>query len=119
MRQIILFFVLAVASAEVLSGRTIDIHKLSEIKDIAVLYQKVNQLVSKVRQCAAAGMAPASDCYCQYPSKLAATRTAYERVEKKYPSWMDNSVRWRGEEEIFSSNLYLRGIRQQLNQPCS
>ncbi len=119
MRLVVPFFILAIATAEVLSGQTIDIHKVSEIKDIEVLDQELDQLVSKVRQCAAAGMAPASDCYCQYPTKLAAARATYKRLENKYPRWMGNSVRWRNDMEALSSNLYLRGIRQQLNQPCS
>ena len=119
MRLVVPFLILVVATAEVLSGQTIDIHKVSEIKDIEVLDQELDQLVSKVRQCAAAGMSPASDCYCQYPAKLAAARATYKRLENKYPRWMGNSVRWRNDMEALSSNLYLRGIRQQLNQPCS
>ena len=118
MRQLILLFSLVVACAEARTDRTIELHKVSEIADIEVLDQEVEQLVAKVRQCAAAGLAPASDCYCQYPGKLAATKHAYDRVANKYPNWTDGSVRWWGEGKAFSSNLYLRGIRQQLEQPC-
>ena len=119
MRQLILFSFLVVSSGEALSDRTVELHKVSEITDIEVLDQEVEQLVAKVRQCVAAGLAPASDCYCQYPSRLAATREAYHRVADKYPNWTDGSVRWWNEDRAFSSNLYLRWIRQQLEQPCS
>ena len=40
MRLVVPFFILAIATAEVLSGQTIDIHKVSEMKDIEVLDQE-------------------------------------------------------------------------------
>ena len=102
-----------------LSDGTIEISEVSEISDIVVLDQELEQMVVKVRQCAEAGLASASDCYCQYPAKLAAIRKAYNRVARKYPSWTEGSIRWWDEGRSFSSNLYLRGVGQQLARPCS
>ena len=119
MKQLFLLFFLVVTFTAAQADRTIDIDEDTEIADIMLLDQEVERLVTKVRQCSAVGLAPASDCYCHYPRKLAATRAAYDRVARKYPGWTDNSVRWRNEADMFSSNLYLPGIRQRLEQPCS
>lgn len=124
MIRLIQFFILAVACAQAhpvsaLGERTIELHTSSEIADIELLDQQVEQLVAKVRQCAAVGLAPASDCYCYYPGKLESTRQAYEDVVSKHPSWADGSVRWWTDDGSFSSSLYLRGIRQQIEQPCT
>ena len=119
MRRLFVLLFLLVASSAARTDRTIEIHEVSEISDIAFLDKELEQMVAKVRQCAAAGLASASDCYCQYPGKLAAIRKAYDRVAKKYPDWTDGSIRWWDKGSSFSSNLYLRGVRQQLEQPCS
>ena len=119
MIRLVLLSLLLVASSGAQTESTIEIYKVSEISDIAVLDKELEQMVAKVRQCAAAGLASASDCYCEYPGKLAAIRKAYDRVVEKYPSWTEGSIRWWDKGSGFSSNLYLRGVRQQLEQPCS
>ena len=119
MRKLVFFLALLLHSSGSLSDRTIEISDISEISDIARLDFELEQMVSKVRQCAEVGLASASNCYCKYPVKLDAVRKAYETLAQKYPNWRDHSIRWWDEGSTFSSNLYLRGVRQQLSQPCS
>ena len=119
MKKLVFVFVFLLHSSTSFSDRTIDVHEVSEILDVTRLDMELEQMVSKVRQCAAVGLASASDCYCHYPARLDAVRQAYDRLAEKYPNWMDRSIRWWNEGSDFSSNLYLRGIRQRLSRPCS
>ena len=119
MQRTILLFFLLITSVSAAGNETIELRTSSEIADIQLLDRQVEQLVAKVRQCAAAGLAPASDCYCYYPEKLASTRQVFRAVVSKHPDWADGSVLWRTDERSLSSSLYMRGIRQQIEQPCS
>ena len=119
MTKTILFLFLLVVSAEARSDQIIELHRSDDIADIELLDRELTQLVAKVRQCAAAGLAPASDCYCYYPSKLESTRAVYRHVLDRHPEWMDQSVIWWDESRSYSSNLHLRGLKQHIEQPCS
>ena len=119
MGRLVFFLALSLQSSGSLSDRTIEISDISEISDVARLDMELEQMVSKVRQCAAVGLASASNCYCKYPAKLDAVREAYDTLAKKYPNWRDRTIRWWDEGSAFSSNLYLRGVRQRLSEPCS
>ncbi|MBT4162054.1 MAG: hypothetical protein HOC70_13230 [Gammaproteobacteria bacterium] len=119
MIKTILFFILVVVSTEARSDQTIELHRTNDIADIELLDRELTQLVAKVRQCAAAGLAPASDCYCYYPTKLESTRVVYHQVLERHPEWLDRSVLWWDQSRSFTSNLRLRGLKQHIEEPCS
>lgn len=118
-KQAIPFFLLLLVPAQALSESTIELHRSADIADIERLDEELTRLVAKVRQCAAAGLAPVSDCYCVYPSKLEATRRVYSHLLDKHPEWEDRSVLWWNEDRSYTSNLHLRGLRDKIEQPCS
>ena len=88
-----------------------------DIRDIEMLDSEVDRLVAKVRQCAAAGLAPVSDCFCYYPAKLASARSAFNRVLVKHPDWEDRSIRWRDNRQ--PDQLHLGGLKKRIQQPCT
>lgn len=90
----------------------------SDIQDIESLEQEVDNLTSKIRQCAAAGLAPAIECHCLYPNKLASTINAYYEVLEKHPEWENRAVLWWDNQRVTPSNLHMGGIRTTIEKPC-
>ena len=101
------------------SARPIELMKANDIADVKQLDVEVERLAAKVRQCAAAGLAPATECHCQYPSKLASAKNAYQSVIQKHPEWEDQTVLWWDQARSYPSNLHFRGLRAQFESPCS
>ena len=116
---LLLIFLLFVPPQALTGQQSLELHVSSDIADIERLDQEVSQLIAKVRQCAAAGLAPASECYCMYPSKLESTRKVYSNLLDKHPDWEGQSLLWWSEDRSFSSNLHLRGLRDRIEQPCT
>ena len=119
MFKVILLLILIAVPVEVCSDQTVELHRSSDIADIELLDRELTRLVAKVRQCAAAGLAPASECYCYYPSKLESTREVYREVIDRHPDWVDRSLLWWDESRSFMSSLHLRGLKTHMEQPCS
>jgi len=116
---LLLIFLLFVSPQALTEEPLLELHASSDIADIERLDQEVSRLIAKVRQCAAAGLAPASECYCLYPAKLESTREVYSSLLDKHPHWEDHSLRWRNEDRALTSNLHLRGLRSRIEQPCT
>lgn len=89
------------------------------IRIIENLDGRVDQLIAKVRQCAAAGLAPMSECHCRYPVKLESAREAYEEVLMRHPEWENRAVLWWDAGEPRPSNLHMGGLKNRFDQPCS
>lgn len=116
---LLLIFLLFVPPQALTGQQSLELHVSNDIADIERLDQEVSQLIAKVRQCAAAGLAPASECFCMYPAKLEATREVYSSLLDKHPHWIDLSLHWRSEDRSLTSNLHLRGLRDRIEQPCT
>lgn len=91
----------------------------NEIHDIEALDTAVNQLSAKMRQCVAAGLAPATQCHCLYPRKLASAKAAYFDLLAKYPNWAGRAVLWWDLSGAYSSNLHMGGLKHTIGQPCN
>lgn len=89
-----------------------------EIRVARDLDRKVDNLISKVKQCAAAGLAPAAECHCYYPSKLDSALSSYESMLERHPEWEDRTLLWWDEKRNYPSNLHLRGLRVRFAEPC-
>lgn len=90
-----------------------------EIRMIEQLDGQVDQLIAKVRQCAAAGLAPASECHCYYPGKLKSARRAYRQVLSRHPEWEDRAILWWYSGDQGPSNLHMGGLKNQIGRPCT
>lgn len=98
------------------SAKPIELMHPADIADIEKLDREVSQLFAKVKQCAAAGLAPVTECFCYYPGKLASARDTYESVLAKHPDWEDRSVRWR--DEPYIANFHMAGLRPHMEHSC-
>jgi hypothetical protein len=114
MRTLLILILLAGVPGAAAS--TLVLEKAGDIRDIEQLDTEVDRLVSKVRQCAAAGLAPVSQCFCYYPAKLASTRVAYYKVLIKHPHWEDRAIRW--QYNTSSAELHLGGLKKRI-QACN
>ena len=89
-----------------------------EIADIEILNAAVDSLTTKIRQCAASGLAPLLECHCQYPSKLETTRHAFSEVLHKYPEWQNRAVLWWDPSHTLPLNIHLGGVGFRISHPC-
>lgn len=117
MQLLILLMILPVKAASD-SLTPIQLTARQEIADIEELDAAVDQLNNKMRQCAAAGLAPLPECHCRYPRKLALTKTALNRVLNKYPQWQNRAVLWWNTHGTRPSNLHLGGVGTRIGLPC-
>ena len=96
----------------------IEIMETSDIQDIERLDHEVDRLNAKIKQCAAAGLAPAVECHCRYPVKLASAIYVYQSVLEKHPDWENRAVLWWDSERTIASNLHMGGLKLTIDKPC-
>lgn len=118
-RWFLLIVALMVVTPAMASSPTVELEDAGDIEAARELDDKLDQLIAKVRQCAAAGLAPADQCYCQYPSKLNAARSTYEEMLDRNPNWEDSTLLWWEGNRPYPSNLQMRGLKVRFAQPCS
>jgi hypothetical protein len=99
-------------------GFPIEIMRTSDIQDIERLDYEVDRLNAKIKQCAAAGLAPAIECHCHYPDKLASAIDAYQSVLEKHPGWENRAVLWWDSARTTPSNLHMGGLKLTIETPC-
>ncbi len=104
--------------AEVVSKHPLALHHSSELKEIEALDREVDQLLTKIEQCAVSELAPAGQCHCQYPGKLASVRVAITSLLEKHPDWGDRALLWWDRQTPYASSLHLGSVQNQLAQPC-
>ncbi len=107
------------ASVAKSSVRPVELVRDSDIEDARKLGVEVDRLTAKVRQCAAAGLALPSKCYCYYPNRLASAKGLYQRVLAKHPDWENRAVLWWNRDRTYPSNLHFGGLKVQFSQNCS
>jgi len=99
-------------------GFPLQLMEPTDIRDIERLDYEVVRLNAKIRQCAAAGLAPAMECHCFYPSKLASAINVYQTVLEKHPDWENRAVLWWDSAGAMPSNLHLGGLKLTIEKPC-
>ena len=118
--KILVFLILLAlpATGGTSSKMPIELMKASDIADIEQLDKKVDRLIAKVKQCEAAGLAPAKNCYCFYANKFASAKSLYHSVLAKHPEWAGRAVLWWDDSRSFPSNIHLGGLQNQFEQTC-
>jgi hypothetical protein len=101
------------------SSRPLELMAAGDIEDIQTLGVEVDRLVAKIKQCAAAGLAPATQCHCYYPGKLGRAKSTFQSILAKHPEWEDRAVLWWDDTRTNPSNLHMGGVRAQFEQPCT
>lgn len=96
----------------------LELMERNDIQDIERLDYEVDRLNSKIKQCAAAGLAPALECHCFYPNKLASAIVAYQSVLEKHPDWENRVVLWWDSEKTIPSNLHMGGLKLTIEKSC-
>jgi hypothetical protein len=96
----------------------IEIIGTSDIQDIERLDYEVDRLNAKIKQCAAAGLAPAVECHCRYPNKLASAIDVYQSVLEKHPDWENRAVLWWDSARTIPSNLHMGGLKLTIEKSC-
>jgi hypothetical protein len=99
-------------------GFPLELMEPTDIRDIERLDYEVVRLNAKIRQCAAAGLAPAIECHCFYPNKLASAINVYQTVLEKHPDWENRAVLWWDSARTMPSNLHLGGLKLTIEKPC-
>jgi hypothetical protein len=99
-------------------GFPLELMEPTDIQDIERLDYEVVRLNTKIKQCAAAGLAPTTKCHCFYPNKLASAINAYQMVLKKHPDWENRAVLWWDSATTMPSNLHLGGLKLTIEKPC-
>ena len=90
----------------------------TDIVDIERLDYEVVRLNAKIRQCAAAGLAPEIECQCFYPDKLASVIDVYQTVVEKHPDWENRVVLWWDSARTIPSNLHMGGLKLKIKKSC-
>ena len=101
------------------TAATLELRDQDEIAAARALDQSMDGLVAKVRQCAAAGLAPAAECHCYYPAKLDSARSLYREVIDRHPEWEDRTLLWWEDGRASPSNVQMRGAKIRFATPCS
>lgn len=96
----------------------LELMKPSDIRDIERLDYEVVRLTAKIKQCAAVGLAPATECHCFYPKKLASAINVYQTVLEKHPDWENRAVLWWDNDRTIPSNLHMGGLRLTIEKSC-
>ncbi|MFP6805151.1 MAG: hypothetical protein VCA12_18710 [Pseudomonadales bacterium] len=99
-------------------GLPLELMEPTDIRDIERLDYEVVRLNAKIKQCAAAGLAPATECHCFYPNKLASAINVYQTVLEKHPGWENRAVLWWDSARTMPSNLHLGGLKLTIEKPC-
>jgi hypothetical protein len=99
-------------------GFPLELMEPTDIRDIERLDYEVVRLNAKIKQCAAAGLAPAMECHCFYPNKLASAINVYQTVLEKHPDWENRAVLWWDSATTIPSNLHLGGVKLTIEKPC-
>ncbi|MBT6892952.1 MAG: hypothetical protein HOA25_15745 [Gammaproteobacteria bacterium] len=99
-------------------GFPLELMEATDIRDIERLDYEVVRLNAKIKQCAAAGLAPAIECHCFYPNKLESAINVYQTVLKKHPEWENRAVLWWDSTRTRPSNLHLGGLKLTIEKPC-
>ncbi|MEO2183007.1 MAG: hypothetical protein ABGY43_11965 [bacterium] len=99
-------------------GLPLELMEPTDIRDIERLDYEVVRLNAKIKQCAAAGLAPAIECHCFYPNKLASAINVYQTVLEKHPDWENRAVLWWDSARTMPSNLHLGGLKLTIEKSC-
>ena len=100
------------------SGFPLELMEPIDIRDIERLDYEVERLNAKIKQCVAAGLAPAIECHCFYPKKLESAISVYQTVLKKHPDWENRAVLWWDSTRTTPSKLHLGGLKLTIEKPC-
>ena len=90
----------------------------TDIVDIERLDYEVVRLSAKIKQCAAAGLAPAIECHCFYPGKLTSAINIYHTVIEKHPDWENRALLWWNSSRTIPSNLDMGGLKLTIEESC-
>ena len=112
----LLMFVSLVSSGQ--SEFPLQLMEPTDIKDIERLDYEVVRLSAKIKQCAAAGLAPAIECHCFYPGKLTSAINTYHTVIAKHPDWENRTLLWWNSSRTIPSNLDMRGLKLTIEESC-
>jgi hypothetical protein len=122
-KLVCLFFLLVsiqgVALADDSAKHPLALRQSSDLREVQALDREVDQLLTKIQQCAVAELAPAGQCHCQYPSKLASVKNSINRLLEKHPDWDDRALLWWDRQTTYASSLHLGGVQRQLDEPCN
>ncbi len=116
---VISVFAISVFTMNAQASPPIALNDEHQIEIIEQLDGRVEQLVAKIRQCAAAGLAPVSECHCRYPRKLESAKRAYQRVINEHPEWEGRAVLWWDDSAPRPSNLHMGGLEHRFAQSCT
>ena len=112
----LLMFVSLVSSGQ--SEFPLQLMEPTDIKDIERLDYEVVRLSAKIKQCAAAGLAPAIECHCFYPGKLTSAINIYHTVIEKHPDWENRALLWWNSSRTIPSNLDMGGLKLTIEESC-
>ena len=100
------------------SGFPLELMEAADIRDIERLDYEVVRLSAKIKQCAAAGLAPAIECHCFYPGKLTSAINFYNTVIEKHPDWENRALLWWNSSRTIPSNLDMGGLKLTIEESC-
>ena len=100
------------------SGFPLELMEAADIRDIERLDYEVVRLSAKIKQCAAAGLAPAIECHCFYPGKLTSAINTYHTVIEKHPDWENRTLLWWNSSRTIPSNLDMGGLKLTIEESC-
>ncbi len=101
------------------SKHPLALHYTPELSEVKALDREVDQLLTKIRQCAVAELAPVGQCHCQYPNKLASVKQSINDLLEKHPDWDDRALLWWDRQTPYASSIHIGGVQRQLDQPCN
>ena len=89
-----------------------------KIADAMALNEAIDQLSTKVTQCAQQGLATQEKCICLYSAEVGKVRDKYEIALKRNPEWKDRTVYWTIKGALSSYTLAFARIRNQVESKC-
>ena len=89
-----------------------------KIADAMALNEAIDQLSTKVTQCAQQGLATQEKCICLHSAEVGKVRDKYEIALKRNPEWKDRTVFWTIKGALSSYTLAFARIRRQVENKC-
>ena len=96
---------------------SIQVSAPSDVKNVQALNDTLSALSLSVTACVNAGGKPET-CQCRDPQNLTILRKGYQRLMKQHPSWKDQLLSYRYENQDgrnISGTLVLQNLRHQLD----
>lgn len=101
------------------SDDNITLKNPEQILDATEINKAIELMSKNVMECVNKKIAPAKECFCLYPEKIKNFNMTVSGILDKYPEWENKAINWKLKDDPVGYNLYISGLRKQLQMKCN